>query len=135
MAGSPADRLAALDAALGKGADELASAVREYWRLGEAAEAAQSVYEVAYARAYLAFDGPEHIRRQAAVVAETPEGIPLADLKLEARVAAHLVATQKEALFALREGLRRLHAQIDIQRTLAANIRAEIEIDKTGFRP
>jgi hypothetical protein len=127
-------RLQALDAALDRGAKELNSAVGEYRRLGEAAEEAASAYEVAYARAYLSYDGPEHLRRQVAVLAETPEGVPLADLKLRARTAAHLVATQKEALFALREGLRRIHAQIDTQRTLAANVRAELELDKTGFR-
>jgi len=128
-------RLDALDAALNQGNRELREAVKEYGRLGEAAAAAESVYKVAYARAYLSFDGPEHIRAQVAMLAETPEGVPLSELRLEMKISAHLVDTQKEALFSLREGLRRLHAQIDTQRTLAANMRSEIELGKTGHRP
>lgn len=128
-------KLDALDVALNEGNRQLREAVKEYGRLGKAAAAAESVYKVAYARAYLNFDGPEHIRTQVATLAETPEGIPLSELRLEMKISAHLVDTQKEALFSLREGLKRLHAQIDTQRTLAANMRSEIELGKTWVRP
>lgn len=128
-------KLDALDTALNEGNRELREAVKEYGRLGEAAATAESVFKVAYARAYLNFDGPEHIRTQVATLAETPEGVPLSGLRLKMKISAHLVDTQKEALFSLREGLRRLHAQIDTQRTLAANMRSEIELGKTGHRP
>jgi len=123
-----ANRLATLDNALDAGCAELTAAVGEYKRLGIEAADADLAAEIAYARAYLSIEGPEYLRKQIAVTAS-------AELRHKARIAGHLVTTQKEALFSLREGLRRLHTQIDSARTMAANARAEIGIDITNWRP
>jgi hypothetical protein len=123
-----ANRLATLDNALDAGWKELDAAVKEYQKLGIQAADADMEAEVAYARAFLSVDGPEYYRKQLAIQES-------AQLRHKARIANHLVTTQKEALFALREGLRRLHTQIDSARTMAANERAQISIDSTSWRP
>jgi hypothetical protein len=123
-----ANRLRQLEDALDAGAKEMRAAVEEYKRLGAEASRAEMRAELEYAKVFLATDGAEYLRKQTAVEAT-------AQVRHEARIAAHLVATQKEALWSLREAQKRIHAQIDVARTLAADMRAELELDKTNWRP
>jgi len=123
-----ANRLRDLEDALDAGTEAMKTAVKELERLGREASAAEMAAEVAYARVFLATEGTENTRKQTAI-AQT------AQLRHAARIAAHLVVTQKEAMWALREAQKSTHAKIDVARTISADTRAVLEIDKVNWRP
>jgi hypothetical protein len=85
-----------------------------------AAEAKRDA-ELAYARAYLSSEGPVEERKQRAIEQS-------ADNRFVADVADREVAACKEAIKAL-------HARIEVGRTLASNVRAEVSLAKSGVTP
>jgi hypothetical protein len=101
--------------------DELEAAVKEYERLGTEAAKKTTRAETDFAKVFLNTEGPEGVRRQTAIR-------DVAMQRYEARIAEHLVTTQREAL-------RKLHAKIDMQRTRVANARKEVELAQSGGRP
>lgn len=97
---------------LGELTRQLDAKVTEYAQLSDDAAAARRDAEVAFARAFLAADGPMDIRRQIAME-------KAADKRFGADVADRKVAACKEAIKAL-------HLKIDVGRTASANVRAEL---------
>ena len=87
----------------------------------KAAAEARRDAEVAYARAYLTCEGPVEERKQRAIEATADERF-VADL------------TDREVA-ACKEAIKALHARIEVGRTLASNVRAEVSLAKTGVTP
>lgn len=123
-----ASRLRSLEDALDAGTEAIDAAVRELERLGIEASKAEVKAERHFAEVYLSAGGPEYYRKQVAT-------LEAAEDRHAARIAKHLVTTQNEALWSLREKQKAVYAKIDVARTLAANTRAELEIDKVNWRP
>lgn len=89
--------------------ERLEEATYEMGSLAEAAGHAEVRAKVAYARAYLASDGPVSTREQLAVVASETD-------LLGRRIAEAKVTAQRELLSTIR-------TQVDGLRTIAANMR------------
>lgn len=90
----------------------LDAATREIAELDEAAVRAKSVYEVAYARAFLTSDGSNDVKKQSAVLRCEPEHLEV------------MLAEQK--VRACMERIRTLRSQIEVGRSLNAAYRAEV---------
>jgi hypothetical protein len=103
---------------LSRDLDELVSRFRD---VEKAAAEAKRDAEVAYARAYMGSEGPVEERKQRAIEST-------ADQRFVADLTDREVASCKEAI-------RALHARIEIGRTLASNVRAEVSLAKTGVTP
>jgi hypothetical protein len=97
---------------LGELTRQLDAKVTEYAQLSDEAATARRDAEVAYARKFLAVDGPVDARKQEAI-------LHAADKRFGADVAERKVAACKEAI-------RALHLKIDVGRTASANVRAEL---------
>jgi cell division septum initiation protein DivIVA len=115
MADMTPNQIAANLISLGK---ELVALVKHFRDLELAAAEAKREYEVAYARSYMAAEGPVEDRKQAAI-AETSDKRYMADL------ADREIAACKEAIKAL-------HARIEIGRTLSATVRDEVKLAGVG---
>lgn len=98
--------------ALAQIARQLDGAVRELRELDESAVRAKSQYEVSFAHAFLSADGAMDSRRQTAVLAAS-------DVKLEAELLESRVRAQRSLV-------RALETRIEVGRTLASTLRAEI---------
>lgn len=93
-------------------------AVDDYARFDEEAVMAKSEYEVAYARAFLSLDGSVEIRKQQSLL-DTWE----ARLDME---------RAEQVVRAVRERIRKLHAQLEVQRSINAAQRAQFQAEPTG---
>lgn len=103
---------------LGRDLDQLVSRFQD---VEKAAAEAKRDAEVAYARAYLTCEGPVEERKQKAIEATANE-------RFVADIADREVAACKEAI-------RALHARIEVGRTLASNVRAEVSLARSGATP
>ena len=88
--------------------------VQEYRDLGDAIADAKRTAELAYARAYMAANGPVEERRQAAIAGA-------ADARYDAELAERRLA-------GCREAIRAVHARIEVGRTLSATTRDEMRL-------
>jgi phage-related minor tail protein len=124
------NRLAALETALDKAGEDIAKAVTEYEEVGIAAIEAQITFEVEYATVYLSMEPktPEHIRKQVAIQ-------QTAELRKSWLLAAHMVKTADKAVMAKMAARSSADVKVGAARTLAANLRSYIDLDKTGHRP
>lgn len=122
------NRLAALETELDQAGADIRAAVDEFEKVGIAAVEAQIAFELEYAKVYLGMDGPEHIRKQLATH-ET------ADLRKTWLLAAHMVKTADKAVMAKMAARTSADSKVGAARTLAANLRSYIDLDKTGHRP
>lgn len=96
----------------------LDKAVETYAEFDEEAIIAKSDYEVAYARTFLASEGPMEIRKQQTILDTWQE---------------RLDAERSEAsVRAVRERIRKLHAQLEVQRSINAAQRAQFQAEPTG---
>lgn len=100
---------------------DLDDTVARFLDVERAAAEAKRDAEVAYARAYLTCEGPVEERKQKAIEAT-------ADQRFVADLTDREVAACKEAIKAL-------HARIEVGRTLASNVRAEVSLAKSGVTP
>lgn len=100
---------------------DLDETIERFRDVEQAAAEAKRDAEAAYARAYLTSEGPVEERKQKAIEAT-------ADHRFAADITDREVAACKEAIKAL-------HARIEVGRTLASNVRAEVSLAKTGITP
>lgn len=106
---------------LGELSRQLDQLVARHDDLQQQAAKAKSDAETAYARAFLAAQGPMDARHQQAKLAA-------ADERWHADLADRQVAASKEAI-------RALHARLDVGRTMAASTRAEASLAQSGATP
>ncbi|GAB2859266.1 hypothetical protein GCM10022221_68550 [Actinocorallia aurea] len=104
---------------IGKRLDEL---VAEYQNLGEACADAKKTFKLAQARAFLKAEGGTVDARRALATIEA------ADAEHELDVLTYRHTTCREAI-------RAAHAHLDAARTLASNLRAEMNLAGTGVTP
>ena len=104
-------RLSELSKLLDAATDDIAA-------LDEAAVVAKQANEVAYARAFLAADGPMDARKAQAVI-----------VTADAALAMELAAAKHRAC---RERIRTLGVQIEVGRSLSSAVKAQFAAEATG---
>lgn len=96
----------------------LDNAVVEYQELDESSVRAKSDAEVAFARTFLSLDGSMDMRKQQAIIDTWQE-------RLDSELAESAVRT-------CRERIRKLHAQLEVYRSINAAQRAQFMAEPTG---
>lgn len=123
-------RFAWLERELDQAIADLDAAVQRYTGLQRAYAEAETRAEVELARVFLGTDGPEYRRKQIALQDEK-----VSQLRLAARLAKGVLDGAEKALFVHHQKIKAIHAKLDRTRTKAANLRAEMDMDRTHWRP